>query len=229
MKKWIAGFFLCLLLVDLSNGGTLERVTRGTYEQGGWYADREWNVQVWGAYALTENSYHDDQYLAADHAWGGGLGVKYFLNRYLGMGLEGYGLSAKQSVPYIDVFVPLGTTHHTLRDERLIGAGMATITLRYPIGDSRFAPYFYGGGGAIAGGGQEARFTPVNPLGVPPGAPLARASFSDSETKAVGVFGAGLEIRLSRHLGILNDFSWNIIDGRDNDFGMARSGLNFAF
>jgi len=27
----------------------------------------------------------------------------------------------------------------------------------------------------------------------------------------------------------MNDFSWNVVDGPDNNFGMVRSGVTFAF
>jgi hypothetical protein len=54
-------------------------------------------------------------------------------------------------------------------------------------------------------------------------------SRSGARTKAVGQFGGGLEVRLTPHIGIINDFTWNVIDGRDNNFGMARTGINFAF
>ena len=42
-------------------------------------------------------------------------------------------------------------------------------------------------------------------------------------------FGGGLEYRITRHIGITGDFSWNVVDGPHNNFGMVRSGLNFAF
>jgi hypothetical protein len=45
----------------------------------------------------------------------------------------------------------------------------------------------------------------------------------------VGQFGAGLEIRFARHVGWTNDLSFGVIDGIKNNFGMFRSGLNFAF
>jgi hypothetical protein len=44
-----------------------------------------------------------------------------------------------------------------------------------------------------------------------------------------GQFGGGIEIRLTPHIGFMNDFSWNVVDGPDNNFGMVRSGLTFAF
>jgi len=30
-------------------------------------------------------------------------------------------------------------------------------------------------------------------------------------------------------MGWTNDFSWNIMSGSKNNFGMARTGINFAF
>jgi hypothetical protein len=45
----------------------------------------------------------------------------------------------------------------------------------------------------------------------------------------VGQVGGGFEIRLTPHLGLLNDFSWNVVSGSNNNFGMIRTGLNIAF
>jgi hypothetical protein len=39
----------------------------------------------------------------------------------------------------------------------------------------------------------------------------------------------GGEVRLTPHIGLINDFSWNVIGGQNNNFGMVRSGLTFAF
>jgi len=48
-----------------------------------WYADREFNVSLWGArYVFTGNNWIDDRYIEADHAWGGGIDLKYFFMRY---------------------------------------------------------------------------------------------------------------------------------------------------
>ena len=41
--------------------------------------------------------------------------------------------------------------------------------------------------------------------------------------------GAGFEVRITPHIGWTNDFSWNIVSGSHNNFGMARTGVNFAF
>src|SRR5438034_10910378 len=58
-----------------------------------WYADREFNVSLWGTYVFTGNNWEDDRYLEADHAWGGGIDVKYFFMRYIGVGIEGWSVA----------------------------------------------------------------------------------------------------------------------------------------
>jgi hypothetical protein len=100
---------------------------------------------------------------------------------------------------------------------------LGTFTLRYPIHCSRFSPYAWAGGGAIFGGGERDLFH------IDSAADALTTEHTDSTTEAVGQFGGGLEIRFTRHIGWMNDFSWNVVDGPKNNFGMARSGLNFAF
>jgi hypothetical protein len=50
-----------------------------------------------------------------------------------------------------------------------------------------------------------------------------------AKTEGIGQFGGGIEVRLTPHIGWISDFSWNVVDGRDNNFGMVRTGVNFAF
>jgi hypothetical protein len=237
MRKIFAGVSLLLLLTSTGRSGpsdTFDKTTTVSGEAPSWYAAREFNIQFWGTYAFTANDYRQnqaskDRYLEADHAWGGGLGAKYFFNRYLAVGVEGYAVSRTASFPYVSFFAPVGTTQLTLRDTRTIGAGLATLTLRCPLGASRFAPYAFAGGGFIAGGGQNLRFEVLDPRTTPPGTNPFRAYADGSQTEAIGQFGAGLEIRLTRRIGVTNDLSWNVVDGRDNNFGMARSGINLVF
>ena len=59
-----------------------------------WYADREFNVSLWGTYIFAGNSWENDRYLEADHAWGGGVDLKYFFMRYVGVGIEGWAVDA---------------------------------------------------------------------------------------------------------------------------------------
>src|SRR5438105_14322206 len=75
-----------------------------------WYADNEWNVALWTTYAFTQVDYPSagntfiglrapsDRYVAADHAWGGGIDVKLFFGRYFGLGVEAYGIGAGRTV-----------------------------------------------------------------------------------------------------------------------------------
>lgn len=157
---------------------------------------------------------------------GGGIDAKYFFCRYFGVGIEGYALNVRQSYP--NVFIPFfgigsGGIVETAHDRRAVGSVLATFTLRYPIGCSRFAPYLIAGGGGVFDGGQ---ITTISTTALPDGVITFR---SDGATKAVGQFGGGFEVRLTPHIGLINDFIWNVVDGKNNDFGMARTGVNFAF
>jgi hypothetical protein len=166
-----------------------------------WYANQEWNASLWGTYAFTGNDWPDDRYLAVDHAWGGGADIKFFFARYFGIGAEGYFLAARDTV----------------------GAGLGTLTFRYPIPCSRFAPFLYVGGGAVFNGSKVELFGEEDEPG------FFRRFSEDSDARAVGQFGGGLEFRLTPHIGIIHDFNWNVVEGRDNNFGMVRTGINFAF
>ncbi len=164
-----------------------------------WYRDGEWNVDLFGAYAFTANSDRFDRYLDADHAWGGGLDVNYFFMRYLGVGLEGYALAA----------------------ENRIGQASGNLIFRYPFPDSRFAPYAFSGGGVIFNGSKTEDL-------VERGLNLGTMT-NNSNAKGIGQFGGGIEVRVTPHIGIMNDFSWNVINGSNNNFGMVRTGIRFAF
>jgi hypothetical protein len=177
-----------------------------------------------------------DKYIGGDHAWGGGGDIKYFFHRYFGVGIEGFVLDAKKGGfdidlrPLDDVFI-----HTRTNDRRAVGSVLGTFTLRYPVPCTRFSPYAWAGVGAIFGGGESDRLTTHEIAGG--AAPAqdevpfvnARTRHFDGETKLMGQFGAGLEVRITRHIGWTNDLSWGVIDGPKNNFGMVRSGLNFAF
>jgi hypothetical protein len=244
MKKFPA--FLCVSLAIISNAIAGTTTVSGSKDTAApqpcpsWFADREWNVSLWGAYAFTSNDYptlqnsnpllvvpDHDTYLEADHAWGGGIDAKYFFARYFGIGVEGYVLDVRQSFPDVFInFFDIGGGRNfarTSHDRRAIGSILGTLTLRYPLGCSRFAPYVFVGGGAIFGGGQVSRFdTTSRP-------DIEFTSRSGSEAKLIGQFGGGFEVRLTPHIGFINDFTWNVVDGSKNNFGMARTGVNFSF
>jgi hypothetical protein len=198
-----------------------------------WYADNEFNVSLWGTYIFTGNEWQNDRYIEADHAWGGGGDIKYFFMRYFGVGVEGWAASARQAREniFLDVsdFPEAGSFSRSISHQNnTIGAVLGTLTLRYPFHCSRFSPYIYGGGGGIFGGGQRPKFERVaegeEGLDI-----IQTNGNTSSESKAIGQVGGGLEIRFTRHIGWINDFSWNFVDGPNNNFGMVRTGVNFAF
>jgi hypothetical protein len=214
-----------------------------------WYGDREWNLNLWGTYAFTNTEFAPnpslidivqstseggpvlgtyDRYIGGDHAWGGGGDIKYFFCRYAGVGVQGFALDATK--PGFNIFedqsVPI-LVKQRISHNRAVGAVLGTLTLRYPIPCTRLAPYAWGGVGAIFGGGERDQLHTQGP----PDAFLVNAQTDHfgSETKVLTQFGAGLEVRLSRHVGWTNDLCFGIIDGPRNNFGMIRSGLNVAF
>jgi hypothetical protein len=214
-----------------------------------WYGDNEWSVNLWGTYAFTNTEYNPnlslidvvqstseghpvlgtyDRYIGGDHAWGGGGDIKYFFHRYFGVGVEGFALDASKNG--FDIFddptIPI-FTRQRINHDHTISAVLGTFTLRYPIPCTRFAPYAWAGVGAIFGGGER---DVLHTQGPPDAfAVHAQTDHFGSETKLLGQFGAGLEFRIARHIGLTNDLSFGVIDGPKNNFGMFRSGLNFAF
>ncbi len=168
-----------------------------------------------------------DQYLGDDHAWGGGLDFKYFFHRYFGVGLEGFVVDAKQRG--FDVFISDQDRVFDIdktTERRAVGSVLGTFTLRYPFHCSRFSPYVWAGGGGIFGGGDKDTF---NSFVDENDHLTVTTDHHGSTAEPIGQFGGGLEIRITRHIGLVNDFSWNVINGPKNNFGMVRSGLNFAF
>jgi hypothetical protein len=217
-----------------------------------WFGDNEWNVSLWTTYLFTNTDYarnldlvdviqstvegagvlgEYDRYIGDDHAWGGGADIKYFFHRYFGVGLEGFVVNARKGG--FDIFEDANAgileihrrTHH-----RAVGSIMGTFTLRYPIPCTRFAPYAWAGVGAIFGGGEQDELY-AHSLVVPPDALISDAHtvHHDGDTEAVGQFGAGIETRITRNIGWMNDLSFGVIGGPRNNFGMVRTGINFAF
>lgn len=137
MKKFVGGLFALTTAAVLTTGqaGPVE----WTYQQQphtayrtseDWFRDREWNFDLFGSYAFIARPYRSDRYLGVDHAWGGGIDLNYVFNRYLGVGIQGYGLAADDA----------------------IGQASGNLILRYPIPGTRVAPYAYAGGGVIFNG-----------------------------------------------------------------------------
>jgi hypothetical protein len=186
-----------------------------------WYADNEFNLTLSGVYMFTGNDWRDDQYFAVDHGWGGALDAKYFVHRYFGFGVQVWGARINSHEIFDNGFSRVWGD-----EESNFGGGiLGTFTLRFPISCSRWAPYVWVGGGGVWGGGRDHDFflDSTQPLGV------VRHEFEDSNAKIVGQVGGGFEIRFTPKVGWTNDISWNVVSGADNNFGMARTGINFAF
>jgi hypothetical protein len=204
LKKFIVSLFALTTIASLSHAGPVESSAKETQQTAvpqiqDWYSDREWNFDLFGSYAFTGNSYLSDRYLNADHAWGGGLDANYFFMRYLGLGVEGYALDA----------------------DEVIGQASGNLIFRYPIRGTRFAPYGYAGGGVVFNGSRAEDL-------VDRGRNLGSVT-RNSDVEGMGQFGAGLEFRFTPSIGIINDFSWNVVNGPRNNYGMVRAGVRFAF
>jgi hypothetical protein len=240
MKTLILGLSGSLLVICFAAAGPLldsgeepkQSVVPATLPQ--WYTDREFNMGFWGTYLLTSTS-HKDRYLESDYAWGGGIDAKYFFERYFGLGVEGYVVEATRTRIERDGVIALsvppgfsGVKSRT-KDSRAVGSVLGTFTFRYPIARSRIAPYaFLGVGGIFGGGDQDIIYSP-GPSPNNNDGPLIATRHTGARSEFVGQLGAGFEIRLTPRLGIMNDFSWNVVEGRNNNLGMVRSGINFAF
>ena len=239
MKRSILSLIAIGALASMANAGTesysgkeMKQVAPAPPPCPEWYADREVNVSLWGTYAFTgtesartnaEVTEDDaifgsyDRFLGDDHAWGGGSDAKFFFHRYFGVGIEGFALAGKGS------HITTTEEEHASPHDHIVGAVLGTVTLRYPIPCTRFAPYVWAGGGGIFGGSND-RPSVVFINGVHHGEVT-----NESESRGIGQFGGGLEVRITPHIGWIADFSWNVIDGPNNNFGMARTGINFAF
>ena len=160
MKRMVLGLLCIAAITSAAVAGTESYSGKGD-ETGGaatvsaCNGDNEFNVGLWGTYIFTGNNWQDDRYLESDHAFGGGIDLKYFFHRYFGVGIEGWAVDARRS--FEDVFIDLNNgifNAHTAHESRAVGSVLGTLTLRYPIPCSRFSPDFGGGGGGIFGGGQ---------------------------------------------------------------------------
>jgi hypothetical protein len=240
MKKMTLGLVVFASAASIALAGTEytgKEMRQTAVQEECFYGENEFNVSLWGTYAFagTDQAHigapgfffgddRGDRYLQADHAWGGGIDAKYFVHKYFGIGFQGGVFDAKRTeFDFTGVPTAGGFVFTKRDDDRAVGQALGTLTLRYPIGCSRFAPYVFGGFGGIFGGGERDRIVPVA------GGGSFVTEHGDGQAKIMGNFGGGLEVRITRHIGWINDFSWNVVDGGNNNFGMVRSGINFAF
>jgi hypothetical protein len=83
MKGSVLGLLCIAGIISAAVAGTetysgkeMKQVAPPPYPQ--WYADNEFNGTLWGTYVFTGNNWQDDRYLESDHAFGGGIDLKYF-------------------------------------------------------------------------------------------------------------------------------------------------------
>ena len=136
------------------------------------YKGNETNITLY----TGKQVHHGDSFV-------GGISVKYFVNRNVGLGVSG----------------------EFLDDNSKTANLMGTVTYRYPIGTSRLAPFVFAG----AGGTNTNR--------------------DRSDFRFAGQVGAGVELRVTPNVGIIADYNYNFVDGKDNNFGMVRTGMNLSF
>jgi hypothetical protein len=86
------------------------------------------------------------------------------------------------------------------RGSRFVDTSSGNLIARLPIGATGLAPYIFGGGGY---------------------------QFNDVK-QSFGQAGAGLEFRLTRHVGLFADGRY-VIAERTQNYGMGRAGLRISF
>jgi hypothetical protein len=181
-----------------------------------WYADNEFNLSISGVYAFRNDDSNNVFDFGWDNGWGGAIDAKYFMHRYFGLGVQGFFLSVNRDDDN-NLF------NRNNDGDDTVGGVLGTFTVRFPINCSRFAPYVWVGGGGIWG--SEDNLVLANAAG----GVIRTVGDNNDDGRAMGQIGGGFEIRFTPHCGLINDFSWNVVDGPHNNFGMARTGLNFAF
>jgi hypothetical protein len=146
----IGSTLLMLASMPVFGADTME-MSRGTRnDTGEFYQANELSMDLFGTGSVGKYTldHLSSNRVRHDSELGAGVGLTYFMTRTLGIGVEAYAEDA---------------------DGVFIDSASANLTLRFPLGESAFAPYVFGGGGnqfdlndvwfGQAGGGFEFRFT----------------------------------------------------------------------
>jgi hypothetical protein len=259
MKRFTLTFTILCVFVTLAYAGTEryagkeKEVLQPAPPACEWYRAHEWNLNLWGGYAFSADTginsfsntsdfetgvpegsgtpsgatdpnqiipigkYRNDQFIDRDGAWAGGADVKFFFSKYWALGAEGFVVDCNDNSG---------------------GAGLATFTFRFPIGCSRFAPYAWGGFGGLSGGSHsEWFFEETHHVKTGINGPFVREfelrharSIENKHTDPVGQFGGGIEVRITKHIGLMGDFAWQVVGRDDNkDFGLGRFGVTLSY
>jgi hypothetical protein len=147
--------------------------------EGDKYLAQEFSIDLFGSYKRGSPEL-DDFLDAPEHGvFGGGIGVNYFFTKMFGVGVD-------------------ASMHDDGR--QFVDNASSSLIARFPIGDSCFAPYVFGGVGWY-----------FDPTG-------------DWEGHA----GVGVEFRLNPRTGVFADGRYVWPDGA-GDTSLIRTGLRFAF
>ena len=146
------------------------------------YSANELSLDLGGSYTAGQrglNHLFDTSIKGRRGSWGGDVGLNYFITRAFGVG--------------VDVNMPDNGGN-------LVDAVAANVIGRFPLGNSGFAPYVFGGGGRT----------------------------TDRAWEWMGQAGLGLEFRLNHTVGIYTDgrYQWTHNTG---DGLLLRAGLRIAF
>jgi hypothetical protein len=203
MKKYIiTGVMAAVAATSAFAGTTTVSKEVAPVEAPCLFRDNELQLDMFG----LGDFYRGAENLSGRPAWGGGLGVNYFFNRYLGIGLEQdlYGRNSKGNRAQLNDY---GYTRW---------ATIGNLFLRYPICSWNLAPYLMVGGGANYG--------------------TSRVSFDGTNINRMsgqgfGHVGGGLEYRVTETIGLFSDarYLFSGVNGLPNNQLMWRYGLRFAF
>lgn len=173
----IGGLFLLLA----ASSASAQENSNLRYESGDPYRAKEFSLDAFGTASLGK--YTIDHLSGArirhDARLGAGLGMTYFVTRNLGFGADAYSENTTGV---------------------LVDSASASVIGRFPLGESGFSPYAFGGGGR--------QFD------------VARLWFAQ--------VGAGIEYRFTSRIGAFLDARW-VLPEHTKYFGVARLGLRCAF
>ncbi len=167
-----------LLLLAATPAFSSEHMTANSGEK---YRACETSLDIFGTGSIrqeTINHLNGFRY-REDVEFGAGVGLNHFFTRNFGLGAEAYAEDTER---------------------HFVDKASASLIARFPLGESGFAPYVFGGGGR--------QFDPIE------------LSF--------GQVGGGLEFRFTPKVGLFTDVRYVLTDGA-KDHGLARLGVRLVF
>ncbi len=151
MIKYIKNGMLIVGTTLILAAGTASTAHGAQHDDGELYRASELSFDLFGTASLAKYSvdHLSGSRIRHDATLGAGAGLSYFVTRNIGFGGEAYSENTRRS---------------------LVDSASGNLLLRFPLGQTGFAPYALGGTGyqfdsakawfVQAGGGIEYRFTP---------------------------------------------------------------------